>query len=191
MNEGLPAVLTRTLAALLNSYLIEADGAKAGKYEYALTTEQRQYFFERAVDYLENEQVFTGYSQVYGWIHGFAHGADFLANALTHPEFTEQKALEALDMLAAIFHRLPEPFVCGEERRLGEVVVVALLSGKLSQMQVADWLVQVKFSLAELIDYTRLANFEVFLAYVYFHIFEKLDLEVPLKNELLKVLRQI
>lgn len=191
LKKSLPEVLTRTFSALLNSYLIEADGKKAGKYEHLLTAEQRKYFFARAVDYLAKEAVFTGYSEQYGWVHGFAHGADYLANAVAHPDFAESMALRALDVLAAVFYRLPESFSCGEERRLGEVVVSAILSGKLSQKQVADWLGQLDFPQNLQIERMRLANFEVFLAYIYFHLFEKIKLEDQLENELLKVLREI
>ena len=135
--------------------------------------------------------VFTGYSEQYGWIHGFAHGADVLVSAMQHPNFSENQALQALTVLEQVFHRLPEPFIYGEERRLGNVVVTGILSGKLSQKQVADWLNQVKFSQNDNLEYTRLSNFEVFLAYIYFHLLEKIKFEEDFKAAILRFLREI
>jgi hypothetical protein len=191
MDEEFPAVLTRSFAALQCGNVLSADGQKGGRYYHQLSNTEREQFFQDAIAYLQEEPCSEGYSDTYGWIHAFAHGADFLRAAMTHPDFPPVLAEQVLYTLEYVFCNIGGAFTAGEERRLGRVVVSGILSGKLTQSQVADWLKQVNFPLRENLDYVRLATFEVFLAYIYFHLFEKIELEGTFKSALLEYLREI
>ncbi|MQW23302.1 MULTISPECIES: DUF2785 domain-containing protein [unclassified Lactococcus] len=184
------ASLTRTFSALLNGYLIKGDGENAGKYEGSLSSEQREYLFETVLSYLHLEQDFTGFSEEFGWVHGFAHDADALASAMQHPDFSEKQALRALDEMAALFHRLPEPFSHNEERRLAQVFVAALRNKKLSQSQIALWISNLKFSQDELIERRRMWNFMSLLATVYFHTLDDIEPSSQLSTVLISILRE-
>lgn len=188
LEQGLPATLTRTFTALLCTLLIYADG-ESPFYQGLMTEDERQQFFAAGVDYLTKEHDFTGYVEPYEWVHGFAHGGDFLRRCLLHPAFPEKDQGKALAAIAGVFQRLPEYFVTGEERRLAAAVYQPLLQGRLSQATVATWLGQVEFSGNTLTDRLRLACFENFLAAIYFHVVEQMELTPALQENLLVFLR--
>lgn len=188
LDQDLPATLTRTFTALLCALLIQVDG-KSPFYQGLMTESQRQSFFDAASAYLEKENDFTGYVEPYEWVHAFAHGGDFLRNCLLHPDFPEANQLNALKAISGVFLRLPAYFVTGEERRLAAAVYQPLLQGYLSQETVVRWLDQVHFPIDTLTDRMRLACFENFLAALYFHVVEQVELTPELKDRLMRYLR--
>ncbi|MDR2929883.1 MAG: DUF2785 domain-containing protein [Propionibacteriaceae bacterium] len=191
MTEALPAVLTRSFAALQSGNLIEADGTVGGRYHHLLTAAQRYAFFRWSLSYLDREHCYEGLSAECGWVHAFAHGGDYLACAIAHPSFPSDLVEQVLTTLSGVFHRLGAPFVQGEERRLGEVIVAGIVSGNLTQSQVTRWLTRITFALEGNRDYQRLATFEVFLAYIYFHLLDKIGFEDGFKSALLGYLKEI
>lgn len=48
----------------------------------------------------ENDR--TGYSEEYGWVHAFAHGADLLVEIICHPDFPITRVNEVLQVLEKI-----------------------------------------------------------------------------------------
>ncbi|WP_265459325.1 DUF2785 domain-containing protein [Enterococcus sp. HY326] len=189
INEGLPATVTRTFAALLNGMLLDSDNRKDSRYHQLLTNQERDYFFQRALAYLNEEQDFTGHSESYGWVHGFAHGADFLLYALLHQDFPEELKPEVFSTIARVFLRLPEAFIAGEERRLATVIYQAIQNGVLSAEATAAWIDQLEFPLVELVDFQRLAAFENFLAAIYFHLIASQQLAEGLRHSLMNYLK--
>jgi len=186
---SLKDALTRTFAALLNVVLLYGDSGEDFSYQGIMTNDQKDYFFQAAIQYLKKEEVFTGYSQEFGWVHGFAHGADFLQTSLAHRDFPIERIPDVFESLRQVFYRMPQAFVAREERRLAKVLITGLTSGKISQQEVADWLMTFSFQTKELVDFDRQAAFEVFLAAVYFGVFEEISLEPQLKEEMFKWLR--
>lgn len=77
----------------------------------------------------------------------------------------------------------------GEERRLAAAVYQPLLQGYLSQEIVVHWLDQVHFPIDTLTDRMRLGCFENFLAALYFHVVEQVELTPELKEGLMRYLR--
>ncbi|PEH47308.1 hypothetical protein CRM75_05015 [Enterococcus faecium] len=189
INQGLPATLTRTFTALLICLLVDVDGKKDSSYYGLLTESERDYYFHSAVKYLESEQDFTGYSDNYGWVHAFAHGADLLLYCILHEKFPDNLKTKALEVISGVFKRLPEAFVDEEERRLATVIDENILTGHLKSETVATWINQQSFPLHERIDFSRLATFKNFLAAIYFHLLPTEKLEGPLKNSLLNYLQ--
>lgn len=190
IDEALPSTLTRTFAALLDGCIIQADGDSDSKYANLLSSAEKEYFFHAAIQYLTVEHDYTGFSEQYGWVHGFAHGADFLTQAVCHPNFPSGAFPQVLQMLEQLFHALPAPFIDEEERRLAVVVYSAILSNKVAQQTVTEWLSVVNFPLLENSDYFKLACFKSFLAAIYFHLLEEVPLESTLKEALLLFLRE-
>ena len=186
---GLPATVTRTFAALLNGELILADGQPTSPYYHLLPAETREYFFVVALAYLAQETNRTGYSERYGWVHGFAHGGDFLASVVQHDLFAATRMADVSATLLAVVKKSTTPFLDGEERRLAEVIYQALLSGKLAQKDFAQWLQGLTFPLVENADYYQLALFENMLAYVYFHALDHLVLADELLQAMLHYLK--
>lgn len=189
LNEGLPATVTRTFAALLNGFLIQADGNSEGRYYHLLTEDERTYFFERALAYLNKETDYTGYSQQFGWVHGLAHGADFLAKASLHENFPAEKMPALLQALQHVFKTTEKLFHYSEERRLAVVIYELVKADKLDLDLFCQWLLTNDFSNGTLLDCDRLANFENFLAAIYFHLESAGKLPDQLKTALLQILK--
>lgn len=189
MEEQLPASLTRSFAALLNGFILEADNDPHSSYFELLTDMDRTYLFDGAVEYLKRENDFTGYSEQFGWVHCFAHGADWLLKAIRHNRFSGDRLKVSLASIENVFQRLPCVFTDGEERRLAAAVYEPLISGKLSQKMVAGWLASLYFPVESYIDISRLMCFESFLAAIYFHLEGSIGMTSQLKNGLMEYLK--
>lgn len=189
LSEGLPTTVTRSFTALLCALLIKADGQEDSTYFQLMTDTQRDYFFRSASEYLDKETDFIGVSDTYGWVHGFAHGGDFLKNCLLHPEFPAKAIPSALQSIEAVFHRLPEAFITGEERRLAMAVYQPILQERMPQETLTTWLTACKFPEENLLERMRLACFENFLAAIYFHLVEQIELSAELEESLMVYLR--
>lgn len=190
VEEGLPATLTRTFAALLNTCLVGSSSMPESNYYQRLNKEEESYFFDAAVHYLQEETDFTGYSEKYGWVHGFAHGADFLGAVLCHPAFPKERNQEVLETILGIIKRMETPFIEGEERRLATVIYRGILEEKLTQNEVADWINRTDFPLAENKDFYQLATFENLLAAIYFHLKGKIPFTPELEEALFSYLKE-
>ena len=70
------ATLTRSFTALLFANLLHADAKKNSLYFKRLSSQQRMALFEQGLSYLLYENDRIGYSEEYGWVHAFAHGAE-------------------------------------------------------------------------------------------------------------------
>ena len=184
IEKKLPETLTRSFTALLNGFIIEADGNKSSPYYSFLSEAERTYFFDGAINYLYQETDKTGYSERYGWVHAFAHGGDFLSKVIQHELCTEERFQQALEALSYVMTHLETPFKDKEEKRLAHVIYTGILTEKYSQKTVVNWIEKLDFPLVEVVDFYQLAAFEEMLAYVYFH---SLD-TVKLSDELLEVM---
>lgn len=190
INKQLPQTLTRSFTALLNGFLIEADGNSNSPYYLSLTANERAYLFDSAINYLIQETDKTGFSKDYGWVHAFAHGGDYLSKAVSHELFTKEQFILALNTLTHVINHLEVPFKDGEERRLAHVIYSGLLNPNLSQKLVVDWLKSFEFPLIKNEDFYRLATFEQMLAYIYFHSLDNIVLETELNELLLTYLKE-
>lgn len=148
--------------------------------------------FEAAINYLRREKDYTGYSKELGWVHAFAHGADFLAMASIHPEFPEMRMKEVWESTVSVFQRLTTTFQDGEERRLAKVLSSAVLEGKLNQEELAQWIDQMNWVTEEesgkLVDYYRYSAYENFLAAIMIQLEVEKRLSSNLKRTLINQL---
>ena len=93
------ATLTRSFTALLFANLLHADAKKNSLYFKRLSSQQRMALFEQGLSYLLYENDRIGYSEEYGWVHAFAHGADLLVEIICHPDFPIIRVNEVLQVL--------------------------------------------------------------------------------------------
>lgn len=190
LEAQLPATLTRSFAALVDGMLIHVDGMRESRYFGFLKAVQRDYLFDAACRYLEVESDYTGYHETYGWVHGFAHGADFLLKAVVHPDFPRDEKARVLQTIAGVFQRLPAPFIDGEERRLALVVYEGIKADTFSQKEIADWLTGLEWPLANPQDFQRKGCFESFVAAIYFHLAKEVTLQHHLETALWDYFRE-
>lgn len=190
LTKSLPETLYRSFSALINGFIIQADGDKTSPYFNLLSIEEKEYFFSKSINYLKLEHDYTGYSATYGWVHGIAHGADFLSKVVLHPEFSKERNSEVLEVIELIFKQVKEPFIDKEESRLAVIIYQLLLEDKLNEVDFIEWLKQADYPLIELVDYYKLNTFKNFLAAIYFKLESKNKLSENLKKELLVYLTE-
>ncbi len=136
--------------------------------------------FEQGMSYLLYENDRTGYSEEYGWVHAFAHGADLLVEIICHPDFPITRVNEVLQVLEKIFKRVNWRFISDEDWRLARVIYQAVLNDRLSQTRVAAWLTSLDFPLKNSTDFLQFSNARSCLLEVYL----QLDKEKALSDEL-------
>ena len=191
--EALPATLTRSFTALLNCLIVATDGDAESRYYESLADTERRYFFDSAQDYLAREIDYTGYNDEYGWVHGFAHGADYLAAVVTHPKFDHQAMPQVWEFVIRLLRSLPVGFSAGEERRLAEPFFEAVCAGVLAPADLAAWIRATELTAegktAHAIDFERVRCFDNFLASIYFHLETSCGLSDELRGALLERLR--
>lgn len=190
IEEGLPSSLTRTFAALLNASLVAASNNPKGLYYQRIDAKEYRYFFETAIQYLQKESDYTGYSVKHGWVHGIAHGADALAEVVCHEQFDKANTNKVLSTIMQVIQTLEQPFFDVEERRLAVVIYQGIIAEKFTQTEIADWIHQAHFPVVENRDYYRLAMFENLLAAIYFHLMDRIVLIPELEAALLSYLKK-
>ncbi|WP_422937112.1 DUF2785 domain-containing protein [Streptococcus pluranimalium] len=124
--------------------------------------EQRQDFFRQSTDYLKEETDNTGWSDDYGWVHTFAHGAEFLLYASHHPDFSESYE-EVWEVTTSILKKQPAIFTANEEKRLATVISQLILQEKITQEDLLNWVSKTNFPNVELKDYYAGLIIKIFL----------------------------
>ncbi|MGT2950632.1 hypothetical protein BU202_05905 [Streptococcus cuniculi] len=171
---GLPT-LTRSFTALLWGHLLEVSSLPDSPYFQQISKQEYQTICQKTYEYLEKEQDFTGYSEDYGWVHAFAHGADLLVALVCHPYFKKEAWEKIFPILTAIFKRLPKRFVDDEEWRLARVVHEAMKCGHLQDDSLVAWVKSLDFPLATNLDFYRFSAMRSCLLDIYLQL-DKEDL---------------
>lgn len=179
--------LTRSFTALVYANLLSCDGNPDSVYFQGLTEDERRYLLEQGLTYLLKEKDYTGYSEEYGWVHAFAHGADLLAEVACHPAFSAERAPEILQVLSQIFKTAPLRFANDEDWRLARVLYQPVLIQKMSQESLLTWLAELVFPLETKQDFTAFSNFRSCLLEVYV----QLDSQKKLSDELRAAIQEI
>lgn len=188
IEEGLPTTLTRSFSALLNGFIVQVDGDHTSLFYHSLTEEERQYFFNSSVSYLQKEFDRTGYSEKYGWVHAFAHGGDYLSKVVSHDLFQASQVAHVLEAIRRIIYRTEVPFLDEEEKRIAHVLFMGVKHKKMSNKLLINWIQSVSFPLDNNLDFYRLAMFKNMLAYIYFHCLSSNCLDVEIEKALLDCL---
>ena len=179
------SALKRSFRALIYANLLSADGNEHSLFYKGLKADIRNAMLSQGLYYLKKEKDTTGFSNQYGWVHAFAHGADLLTEVICHPSFPKSDIAEAFEIIGKIFKRVEIRFTNDEDWRLARVLYEPILQGKLEQKQVVSWIKAIDFPLEETDDFYKFSNFRSCLLEVYV----QLDQRNILQNELRKVIQ--
>lgn len=157
------ATLTRSFTALLLALLIDVDGQEQSPYHAIFSKEQREEIFAEAILYLEKEQDMRGYDAAVGWVHAFAHGADFLLHASFHPDFSYYEYGKIWRILVTKLESLPRTFTAGEETRLARVFQILVYQKKLPLAPLLNWVATVDMTVNGDREYLAKLNLYQFL----------------------------
>ncbi|BDR58932.1 DUF2785 domain-containing protein [Xylocopilactobacillus apicola] len=111
-------VFLRTFIALLGALILESDAE-----EEFLSSNDRNTWFNWAIEYLKLENDWRGFIPGNGWAHAVAHGSDLLASAVSHPDFFRFD--DALEVVKNVLRRITDGFKDDEEERLAMVIISA------------------------------------------------------------------
>ena len=178
--------LTRSFSALLGALLIGVDGDETSPYHLILPENLRTILFQSALEYLQQETDSAGFSAEFGWVHAFAHGADFLLYASLHDKFPYPYEV-VWSTIVSVFKQQAKAFTAGESDRLATIVVQLLLIGKIQAETLLQWLVETEFPHEADADYLTWINYQQFLRAIYV----ELDHHHQLTDELRTALYQV
>ncbi|MET3559194.1 hypothetical protein ABID29_002344 [Streptococcus rupicaprae] len=159
--------LKRSFTTLLQVVLLWADDEQDGPYYRLMMEEERQVFFEMALDYLRLERDDRAYVEQLGWVHAIAHGADLLVQASNHSAFPPEAYGQILPLIEALFLERTSRFRGDEELRLAPLVFANVLTGKLCLTEVTHWLDHLNWPRETEVDWDRYFSFRYFLLNVY------------------------
>lgn len=181
-DENGQATLTRSFTALLYANLLNCDGNPNSSYYQTLSVYERKNLLDKGLIYLSAEKDTTGYSEEYGWVHAFAHGADLLTEVACHPDFPSSRMPEVLEVIHQVFKRVSVHFGNDEDWRLAQVLYQAVLKEKMSQHELRLWLQSQSFPLENNQDFIAFSNFRSCLLEVYVQLDSKKQLSDELKT---------
>ena len=177
-----PSTLERSFRALIYANLLSADGNQQSIFYQRLKADIRYILLDQGLHYLLKEKDTTGFSNQYGWVHAFAHGADLLTEVVCHPDFPNKKVHEGLDILGQVFKRISIRFTDDEDWRLARVLYEPILQGKIEQEQVASWIKTLDFPIEERGDFYKFSNLRSCLLEVYIQLDQRDFLQDELKE---------
>ncbi|MER0122329.1 DUF2785 domain-containing protein [Streptococcus sp. ZJ93] len=180
------ATLKRSFTALLLGHLVEVSCLPGSPYFQLVSEQEYQSICQKTYEYLGKEQDFAGYSDNYGWVHAFAHGADLAVAIVKHPFFQQEDWSRLFSALTGIFQRLPQRFVDDEEWRLARVIYEAMKCGHLQEDILVDWIKTLHFPLETNLDFYRFSAVRSCLLEIYL----QLDRENLLSEELRKTIQE-
>ena len=176
------STLERSFRALIYDNLLSADGNEHSLFYQVLQTDIRNAMLDQGLHYLEKEEDTTGFSNQYGWVHAFAHGADLLTEVVCHPDFSASQMYEVFEILGQLFKKISIRFTNDEDWRLARVLYEPILQGKLKQEQVVSWIKSLDFPIEETEDFYRFSNFRSCLLEVYVQLDQRNSLQDDLKE---------
>ena len=175
------STLERSFRALIYANLLTADANQQLIFHKGLKAEIRNVILNQGLHYLLKEKDTTGFSNQYGWVHAFAHGADLLTEVVCHPGFPNDKVHEGLNILGQVFRRISIRFTDDEDWRLARVLYEPILQGKIEQEQVASWIKTLDFPIEEREDFYKFSNLRSCLLEVYIQLDQRNFLQDELK----------
>ena len=176
------STLERSFRALIYANVLSADANQHSLYYQVLKIDIRNTMLDQGLHYLEKEEDTTGFSSQYGWVHAFAHGADFLTEVVCHPDFSINRVHEVFDILGQLFKRISIRFIDDEEWRLARVLYEPILQGKVDQATLTSWIKSLDFPIEETEDFYKFSNFRSCLLEVYVQLDQRNSLQDDLKK---------
>lgn len=177
--------LTRSFSALLTSLLISCDNWQGSPY-FSLLENSRAPLFELSLNFLTREKDTRGYDNDLGWIHAIAHGAELLLATSLHDNFPKERLKDVWQAITTLLYLQISVFSAGEADRLAMVISQLLLSEKLTQTVLAQWISELNYSEQEPEDYFCSLNIKSFLATIYLTCEKEGILTAELKQAIFK-----
>jgi hypothetical protein len=121
--------------------LVLSEVARTDRVESYLTEAEIDQLVGAAITYVSDVQDYRGFSDIDGWRHGVAHGADWLMQLSLNSALTKDQADRILDTArvqipAASGHA----YIHGEPGRLARPVIFVAMRGEMSEQDWTDWL---------------------------------------------------
>lgn len=126
------AVFTRSFSSLVIALVLHQD-----KTRRFLSNGELKTTFADSFDYMEQEQDTRGFVEGKGWAHSIAHGADLLAEAVSHPAFEREGAARGLAVVSACLFK--DGYYMNEEDERLIFVVEALLEKGMPDHRIEQW----------------------------------------------------
>jgi len=121
--------------------LVLSEVARTDRVESYLTEAELDQLVGAATTYVSSVQDYRGFSDIDGWRHGVAHGADWLMQLSLNPALTTDQADRVLDTVrvqvpAASGHA----YIHGESGRLARPVLFIAMRGERTEQDWTEWL---------------------------------------------------
>lgn len=121
--------------------LVLSEVARTDRINPYLTEAEFNQLVSAATTYVSGVQDYRGFSDIDGWRHGVAHGADWLMQLSLNPALTKDQTDRILETVrvqvpAASGHA----YTYGEPGRLARPVLFVAMRGEMSEQDWTDWL---------------------------------------------------
>lgn len=172
------STLTRSFTALLYHLMVYVDSQAETDEASFLSPDNRNWLFDSACHYLQQEKDWRGYDPDKGWVHAIAHGADMLTAIVAHPMFPNNHTRTIWQTIVHCIKQGKQMFTAGEERRLAQIISQGIIAHTIQQEQLVSYIQQTHFPDDSPEDYLSSLNYDHFLAALYFQL-----LQEPLETE--------
>lgn len=121
--------------------LVLSEVARTDRVDSYLTDAERSLLVQAAATYVAGINDYRGFSDIEGWRHGVAHGADWMMQLALNPALTDD---HADTLLQAVRAQVPagngHAYIHGEPGRLARPVLFIAMKGVLTEQDWAEWL---------------------------------------------------
>lgn len=93
----------------------------------------------RFLDYVDAEQIYTGYKPGVGFVHTIAHSADLFHQLMKVEAFGEIEIKRMMSAISSTYRTKDEPYTHDEDERMVVAIKAALDRGVLDQQFITQW----------------------------------------------------
>lgn len=110
--------------------LVLSEVARVDRISAFLSDDARQTMVESAAQFLSSETDYRGFSDIEGWRHNIAHGADWLMQLALNPAITDTQRLTIIEAVASqVQASNGHAYIYGEAERLARPYLFAAMQG--------------------------------------------------------------
>lgn len=101
--------------------------------DHSLTDELQIRIFNAVLEYFNNESIYLGYDDTYGFVHAVAHTADVFNQMAKSPLLTKVQVKEILSLIVKAFKNNTYQFICDEDERMVNAIETMIKSNYISK----------------------------------------------------------
>lgn len=128
-------VFTRSFSTLVIALVLDADS----RYSF-LSKEEFELTLAAVFNYVRKERDSRGYVKEKGWAHALAHAADTLDELAKHRYFTEDNAVDLLEIIKSKVFYDGAVYSAQEDERFAIPVLSVVKTDLLSDQQINSWI---------------------------------------------------